>query len=65
MPFRARLPRLLDSSVDRAQRLVGSAALVSGPIPVAASVCFASVASNSCDLGLTIGFVKTEESRIE
>ena len=40
----ARLSRLLDSSVDRAQRIVGSAALVMGSILVAASVRFASVA---------------------
>ena len=62
----ARLPRLLDSSVDRAQRLMGSAALVLGLILIAALVHFASVASDrfdsdSCDLGLTIGFVKIIE----
>ena len=45
MPFCATLPQLLDSSVDRAQRVVGSAALVLGLILVAASVRFASVAS--------------------
>ena len=54
MPFCARLPRLLDSSVDRAQRIMGSAALVLGLIPVAALVCFN---SNLGDLGLTIRFV--------
>ena len=45
-----------------------SAALVLGSILVAASVRFSSMAlvwiasiRNSCDLGLTIGFVKTVE----
>ena len=43
---------------------MGSAALVVGSILVAALVCCALVAlvriaSNLCDLGLTIGFVKT------
>ena len=57
MPFCARLP-LLDSSVDRAQHVVGSAVLVLGSILVAASDHFN---SDSCDLGLTIGFVKTVE----
>ena len=56
--FCARLPRLLDSSVDRAQRIVRSAALVLGSILAAASVCFD---SDSCDLGLTIRLVKTVE----
>ena len=52
-PFCARLPRFLDSSVDRAQRIMGSTALVMGLIVVAASDQF--------DLGLTIGCVKTVE----
>ena len=56
--FCAQLPRLLDSSVDRAPRINGSAALVLGSILVATLVRFA---SDSCDLGLTIGFVKTVE----
>ena len=45
MPFciSVRLPRLPDSSVDRAQRMMGSAALVLGSILVTASVQFASV----------------------
>ena len=43
-PFCARSQQLFDSSVDRAQRIIGSAALVSGSILVAASVRFASVA---------------------
>ena len=42
MPFCARLP-LLDTSVDRVQRLMGSAALVLGSIFIAASICFASI----------------------
>ena len=42
---RARLPRLLNSSVDRVQRIMGSAALVLGSILVAALVCFALMAS--------------------
>ena len=70
MPFCAGLPRLLDSLVDRAQRKMGSAALVLGLILVAASVHFASVsfvriALDSCDLGLTIGFVKIIEKKKE
>ena len=48
------------------QRIMESAALVLGSILVATSICFASVVSvrialDSCDLGLTIGFVKTVE----
>ena len=63
MPFCARLPQLLDSLVERAQHVMGSAVLVLGSILVAASHRFALVAavwieSDSCDLGLTIGFVK-------
>ena len=58
MSFCAKLPRHLYSSVDRAQRIMGSAALLLGSILVAASV---RIASDSCDLGLTIGFVKTIE----
>ena len=65
-PFCARLPRLLDSSVDRALRKMESAALVLGSIFVAALVHFAWVASvwivsDSCDVGLTIEFMKTVE----
>ena len=56
MPFYVRLPRLLDSSVDRAQCMMGSAALVLGSILVAASVCFASVASVRIAL-VRFGFV--------
>ena len=41
--FCARLPRLLNSSVDRAQRIMGSAALVLGSILVATLVGIASV----------------------
>ena len=49
-----------------AQGIAGSAALVLGLILVATSVYFASVALfqfdlDLCDLGLTIGFVKTVE----
>ena len=63
-PFCAPLERLLDSLVGRALRVMGRAALVLGSILVAASVCFASVALvqiafDSCDLELTIEFVKT------
>ena len=58
MPLLARLSRLLDSLVDRVQRITRSAALVLGSILVATSVCFD---SDSCDLGLTIGFVKIIE----
>ena len=66
MPFCATLTRLLDSSVDRAQRIMGSAALVLDSILVPTLVRFASVvltqiALDLCDLGLTIGFVKTVE----
>ena len=43
MPFCARLSRLLDCSVDRAQRIMGSAVLVLGLILVATLVRFASV----------------------
>ena len=43
-PFCAGLPRLLDSSVDRAQRKWGSAVLVLGLILIAALVRFASMA---------------------
>ena len=42
-PFCASLPRFLDSSVDRAQRIMGSAALVVGSILVATAVRFASI----------------------
>ena len=50
--------------MGRVQHIMGSAALVLGSILVAASVHFASVASvwiasDLCDLGLIIGFVKT------
>ena len=45
VPICARLPQLLDSSVDRAQRIMGSAALVLGLILIAALVRFALVAS--------------------
>ena len=50
--------------MDRVLCIKGSAALVLDSILVAALVRFASVASvrfdlGSCDLGLTIGFVKT------
>ena len=47
--------------MDRAPRKEGSAVLVLGSILIAALVRFASVALDSCDLGLTIGFVKTVE----
>ena len=49
--------------MDRAQHIMGNAALVLGLILVAVSVCFASdqIASDLCDLGLTIGFMKTVE----
>ena len=52
--------------MDRAQHIMESAALVLGLILVAALVRFALMASvwitlDSCDLGLTIGFVKTVE----
>ena len=52
--------------MDKAQRVERSAALLLGSIIVAASIRFASVASvqiisDLCDLGLTIGFVKTVE----
>ena len=52
--------------MDRAQPIMRSAALVLGLILVVAIICFASVAlvriaSDSCDLGLTIEFVKTIE----
>ena len=52
--------------MDRAQRLLGRGALVLGSILVTDSVCFAlvasvQIASDSCDLGLTIRFVKTLE----
>ena len=47
--------------MDRGQRRAGSAALVLGSILVAASVLFGGFDSDLCDLGLTIGFVKTVE----
>ena len=52
--------------MDRAERIKGSTALGLGLILVAALVRFASVTlvgcdSDSCDLGLTIEFVKTIE----
>ena len=58
VPLCVTLPRLLDSSVDRAQRIMGRAALVLGLIPVAALV---RIASDSCDLGITIRDPKTVE----
>ena len=68
MPSFAILPRLLDSSVDRAQHIMSSAALVLGSILVAASVHFTSmdsvrIASDSSDLGLTNDFVKIIEKK--
>ena len=61
-------PQLLDSFMDKAQRMMGSAALVLSLILVAASVCFASVVSvrialDSCDLGVNNRV--REDSRIE
>ena len=56
MPFCTRLPRLLDSSVDSAQGIMGSAALVLGSILVTTAVCFASVAS-ICIASVRFGFV--------
>ena len=52
--------------MDRVQRIVGSAALVLGLILVAVLVRFVLVAldrfdSDSCDLGLTVEFVKIIE----
>ena len=45
MPYCARLPQFLDSSVDRVQRVMGSATLILGSILVVALVRFALVAS--------------------
>ena len=55
-PFCPILPRLLDSSVDRAHRIVGSAAVVLGLIRVTVSVRFALVASVRIAL-VRFGFV--------
>ena len=60
-PLFAELPRFLDSVVDRAQRIVGSAAPVLGSILVAALFRFGGFGSDSCDLGLAIGFMKIIE----